>query len=382
MKKLFLMTLVLGQFLISCTQDEVIPVLVDEDDAIQSMIDEYYFSVTPTASRADAPVITSISRQSYQAVGDTVLKIERLGRANVDSAFDIATVKFRVRGQDGYAVMSDSPKGNQMYFFTDNGSIADTAYIEPLKEIVDKAPFFEVKHWEFSHNGGGGLSLGDSGSSSQDLLLGPIVRFNWGQGYPFNMFATACSCGLCSKDYYNGHRPIGCVATATAQAIAAMGKFEGTFYGTKDIKFSELPSYGWAMTGSQQKVVGHFLHEIALCCQIKFECGGSGSTIKAAYQYLKDLGYNCEYVTGGVVQSKLIKELEAGIPHLIAGSNDDGGHMWIIDGIKIKDGVVYFHCNWGWNGASNCWTIGNPYTPSGMASYNKNVRNIYIYSKN
>ena len=34
-------------------------------------------------------------------------------------------------------------------------------------------------------------------------------------------------------------------------------------------------------------------------------------------------------------------------------SAGEGGHAFIIDGYQAKDGVGYFHVNWGWGGSSD-----------------------------
>lgn len=205
----------------------------------------------------------------------------------------------------------------------------------------------------------------------------PGLEFGHGEG---NALIT---CNECAQR--GNHRLAGCVTVATAQAIATMGKFNGTFYGNRDIDFTQLPAYGFFMNDAQAQTVAQFFHEVAICCQAEFGCNGSGSTIKAAYQYLKDLGYNCTYEEKEINVAKLKDELSKGIPHLIAGRSFEAGHMWIVDGLKITGGKTYFNCNWGWGGASDGWADSYPFIPNGETDikniFSQNIRNIYIYSK-
>ncbi len=337
---------------------------------VERLIGEFYKSVTPMSKGETAePEIKSVSRQTFQIIDGK--PIEALGRAATDDSntFDMETVEFALNGKMGYAVLSDDPRIDRVFYFTENGSIQDTAYIEPLKELIDTIPYIAAQ---------GIIDPESIIVSKPNKIFGPVVKTQWGQGYPYNMYATACDCSGCSSGYYRDHNPVGCVTTATAQVMAKLHKFPHTFYGTKMLDFKNLPQ-NLLMTNEQAQAIGHFFHEIALCCQIKFNCGGSSGTVKAVYQYLKDIGYKCEYVEDGVDLGKLESEIINGCPHLIGGHSSKGGHMWIIDGVRIIDGVYGYHCNWGWDGQSDGWTDGNPYTPKGATEgYTKKICNIYI----
>ncbi|MGN1245891.1 MAG: C10 family peptidase, partial [Muribaculaceae bacterium] len=106
-----------------------------------------------------------------------------------------------------------------------------------------------------------------------------------------------------------------------------------------------------------------------------------GSHIKSAYQYLKDLGYNCEYNTGNISFGKVKDEILSRNPHLISGAGDGStGHMWVIDGISVVNGLAKYHCNWGWNGICDCWSIADPFTPLHSSPYYRRFRHIYTNS--
>ncbi len=330
---------------------------------VERLIGEFYKSVTPMSKGETAePEIKSVSRQTFQIIDGK--PIEALGRAATDDSntFDMETVEFALNGKMGYAVLSDDPRIDRVFYFTENGSIQDTAYIEPLKELIDTIPYIAAQ---------GIINPEEKVDAVTNILISPVTRTHWGQGYPFNMYATACDCSECSKEDYRGRNPIGCVTTATAQVIACLGKFNATFYGTRDLDFKKLPRDIYVMTEEQILPIAHFFHEIALCCQIKFNCGGSTGTVKAAYQYLKDLGYKCEYVEDYIDVDRLMTELYNGCPHLIGGQSSKGGHMWIIDGIRKNKGQIDFHCNWGNNGKGDGWSVGDPYTYTDPNTFEK-----------
>jgi hypothetical protein len=348
------------------------------NDPIYNLVDDYYQNVSQNSRTNSNLIITKIDRQTYKIEGDTVIKATTNSRTIDDNEyFDLCIASFEANNETGYAILSDDSRLNRVYFFTENGCITDTAYIDALKDMIDYLPSYIGSTILSNNEENSSLAIPQSRSS---VLINNIVRYNWSQGYPYNIYAPYCSCNTCSDDFYRNHKPMGCVTIATAQAIATIGKFTGTFYGNKDIDFSRLPSSCYS--ASYAKNIAQFLHEVALCCQIKFGCGGSGSYVKSAYQYLKDLGYDCTYSESTLNINKLIAELESGIPHLVGGKSSDSGHMWIISGIRSTDTYYDFYCNWGW-GHSNGWSIGNVYTPKEDQSlaYSKNLRYIYINSK-
>lgn len=343
----------------------------EENDVMTNLIKEFRADL-PTNSRAESDFqILSVDTKSYEIQNDTV--IETVSTRGEDNMFELSTVKIRTDKGTGFTILSTDSRLDKVYYYTENGNVSDTTNIAPLKEYIEMLPMVAA-------NDITNPALPTS-ESSLNLLIGPIVPYKWGQGGPFNNLTPNCTCGECS----NGHMPIGCVPTATAQTIATIGAFKSTFYGSKNINFKLLPASSYMMSAKQRQQVSHFFYEIALGCQTHFKCGGSPTTIKAACHYLRDIGYTCSYVEDWINVSLLTTELRNGFPHLIAGSNGEEGHMWIIDGIKKVGSTTYFSCNWGWNGLGDGWLVGTPYEshPVGGVKYsfNKNIRNIYIHSK-
>jgi hypothetical protein len=368
----FIVLMIVPIVLSSCDSDSVaLETNVDTDNRITNIIDDFRTSVN-MGSRATSDIqVVSVDTKYYKIESDTV--VESVPTRSDDLFFDINTVKIKVNNTNGFAVLSTDERLNKIFYFTENGNISDTMYITPLKEYIDFIPLLAAEEITNSE-------VCDTRATNQDILIDPIVPFKWGQSSPFNNLTPVCNCSDCQ-----GHMPIGCVTTASAQTLATIGTFKSTYFGSKDIDFKNLPRFAWQMTSSQKSQISHFFHEVALCCQVKFECGGSGSYVKSAYQYFKDLGFSCTYKEGSIDCQQLISELQKGFPHMIGGSKGKSGHMWIVDGIKSSGSTIFFSCNWGWNGYCDGWVDGNPYTVTynddTTKAYSKNLRHIYIQSK-
>lgn len=351
---------------------------INVPESIRSIIDAFRTDIN-VGSRSNSDFqILSVDTKFYKIDSDTVVEISQT--RSDDSIFDISTVRIKSNDNEGFAVLSSDERLHKIFFYTENGSISDTVNIPPLKEYIDLIPSFAA--YEIT---GIVSSTETRGTNTQNIIISPIVRFAWGQGEPYNNLAPACGCKKCLKR--GGHRPIGCVATATAQTLATIDRFKPTHYGCRDINFSTLPATTKLMelsSESKRLQVAHFFYEVALGCQIKFGCEGSSSHAKAAYHYLNDIGFTCKYVKGPIDCQQLIQELQKGFPHIMRGHGSDGGHCWIVDGIKISSSGTSFSCNWGWNGRSNGWVDGNPFTTENDDGsplvFSKELGHIYIQS--
>lgn len=367
--------------LVSCSQDDIsdsnnhrFNPLTDE--SIYNLIDEYYRESLDDTRSAKSFRIKNVTRERY-SVTDPDSSGTNTRSDGLEDSFEMQTVALDFGTSEGYAIVSDDPRLNQVFMLTEMGSINDTTYIKPLKDLINTFP--DVASNIIVQNSKQGSS-GMISRSEPGMLVNSLVRFKWGQHVPFNNYAKYCTCEKCKNK--GNHMPIGCVTIAVGQTIATLGKFNGTFYGTKDIAFNSLPVYGYQMTSDQKLQIAHFLQEIALNCQIKFDCDGSSTYAKPVYNYLTDLGYDCTYKEGAIDEARTLELLKKGIPHLIGGVSSGNGHMWIIHGMKVNNGRYHYLCNWGWDGSSNGWSIGDPYSIEGTnIEYSKNLKHIYINSK-
>lgn len=340
---------------------------------LKDLIQEYYDAVS-VRTRADhlSFKILEVETKTYPLRTDTKSKVRKIAQ-NTTEYFDIKTVNIEFEESVGYAILSDTPGIDKVFMLTESGCINDTVNNIALREVIGTYP--DVARSILTDVSLASRALPDF------IIVDPIVRFRWNQDDPFNRYATYCPCDSCQINF-GGHKPLGCVATAMAQAIATMGSFSGSFYGARDLNFKTIPAYASQMTPEEKLQVAHFCQEIALCCQMKFGCDGSHASVKAAYNYLRDLGYSCQYAEGSIDVAKVAARLHSGFPHLITGSSNEGAHMWIIDGIKISNDDFQLHCNWGWGGTSDCWTTCASFKPIGKSyTFDKNFKHIYINSK-
>lgn len=352
----------------SSSEDE--PVSNNQHNRIHELISEFYNTIHPeTKAETVNFSITDLSTATYHIS----LPATRTGITEIESEYDIHTVNLDFGESSGYAVVSDTPGLDRIFYYTESGAIQDTIDIVPLRKLIQSIPIIAERILENATD--------DSEISTRagDITIQSIVPYQWGQRYPFNKYATYCTCSRCSKN--GNHMPIGCVTIALGQTIATVGKFTGTFYGTRDINFSSFPEFGTLFTPTQALTVAHFLQEIALNCQMKFGCDASGTSVEAAVNYLKDLKYTPEHVKGGIDTDRFIRNLQKGYPHLIAGSNSKTGHMWVLDGYSRSNNKSQYHINWGWGpGWSNGWSDGCCYCDdkAPYPSYSSNLHQIYL----
>lgn len=392
----------------ACNESHEPPVEnLEEISGVEKMLNDFYCAGNKNSRSSDSNIrISRITRQSYRIEGDTVVPIPQpMGRSmdleHSDSVFEIATAEFSIGDNNGYAILSDDERLNEIYFFTENGAIADTADIPAVKDIFELTPFLAMQTLDdhrmdpFTPVDPGDPIDPDSPPGTpepidkpEDFTIGPMIKTKWDQGWPYNMYGRHCTCIECSKERWNEYSPMGCVAIATAQVIATWDTplydrySYKTFYGTRsDV---DVINKAEPITKEEEKKAAHICYEVALGCQTKFACGGSHSKLECAYQYLKEIGCGVQFVNGSIdaqaTKSHLIR-----YPILVAGKRSSGkGHAWIIDGLKCVNGVYHYHCNWGLK--SSAWVSSNYYTAENeetheLTRYSGNLRAIYIYNQ-
>ncbi len=366
---------ILGAALLTgaCSQESVPqPAAATPRDPIADLVREFHDNVHDGTRPTSAGVrITGITTRTYH-IPDSLLSATRADA--IPDTYDIHTVSLDFGDTDGFAILSDTPGIDQVFYYTESGSIADTAYITPLKYFVEATPQIAAN---LLVNG----RPQDTAATRANVTVKPLVRFEWGQYSPFNDYGLYCTCSKCSER--GNHAPIGCVTVAVGQVIATHKKFTGTFYGTRDIDFDKLPNTANEFTSAQRLAIGHFMQEIALNCQVKFGCDGSGTSVAAAVNYLRDLGYKVDQREEALDKNRCLSCLQEGLPLLIAGNNGDVGHMWILDGVKYINNSFSYHMNWGWGRDSNGWATEYYYCDLpqyAFESYSKGLINVYFGS--
>lgn len=376
MKSVFKFTLILLSLAIgSCgNMNEPDQTAVSQNDPVSEMVSDFYLSVNPGTRAASAPRVIEKETKHYIIESDTV--IETSATRSDDNVFELTTATLQFEDSKGFAILSCDERLDKVYFFTENGCLGDTINIPPLSSYIENIPFYAAEKIANSEK--------ETKATQENFIVGPVVKYKWGQEMPFNMNAPSCECDKCKES--GNHKVIGCVTVAMAQMIATMCRFTGTFYGNKNIDFQSLPEKGYNMNAQTSQTVASFFHEIALCCQIKFGCGASSGNTKAAFQYLCDMGYPSIYREGRLDLEFIKHELLLGIPHIISGSGNKGGHMWLIDGLSRQNGTTSFSCNWGWGGHCDGWVDGSPFIAKDTLNtiyftFPRNIKSIYTITK-
>lgn len=223
--------------------------------------------------------------------------------------------------------------------------------------------------------------------------IAPLVQTRWNQDSPYNNLCPA----------YNGEKcATGCVATAMAQVIKAIGFAKGqgkNSYTSSKIgqtatydfenatfDFDKMPdefhfinqggNWGYLESQEQQNEVANLMLACGVAVNMDYNIpsrGGSGAghPINGLVKYL---GYDASstMLSRGSYQSAeweslIYEQLKAGRPIYYTGSGT-GGHAFVCDGYS-SDG--YFHINWGWGGLSDGYFVLSALMPSsqGIGSF-------------
>ena len=146
----------------------------------------------------------------------------------------------------------------------------------------------------------------------------------------------------------------GCMATAMSQVLAYHQY-------PKSYDWSEvLPTYkGGLGSAYSRSVVAELNHDVGVALNMEYGTDQSGSVSTQYSKALRDkFGYhanvaliNRDNFTYGEWMDILLNEFANNRPVIYDGVSNDGGHAFVIDGYRAKDGFV--HVNWGWEGMSD-----------------------------
>lgn len=299
-----------------------------------------------------------------------------LSRSASDDNLTISTVIFDNDDSPGFAIVGESETLTKLYFYTDNGTPEGIREVEPAMQIIESIPSYFAADVTAASIIDGPIKPGiypPLDSIAGWAIIGPITTTQWGQDAPYNTLAPVCDDPTCKK--YGQHMPIGCGAVALGQFFANQGKYissDGTVYDLSIVGKKASPS-----TQLEQDLVNRVLYHLATDLSMHYNCSTSTTYFSYAPPILWDNGYEANFVHDKIDDKTLVNELKNGYPHLIRGTrynteNEDkesNGHMWIIDGIYGPLDNPYYHCNWGWGGKGDCWTISAPFKGEGVKNY-------------
>jgi hypothetical protein len=255
--------------------------------------------------------------------------------------------------------------------YTEQGSLADTSFIEPLRLYVRTIPEFIASDLNRHYKG-------------ETKAVKPVTKANdfvtyycflptvWGQEYPYN---SQCPVSDCSPATCNGRSPAGCVAIAIAQILAYHHK-PSSLNWTSILSNQSLTANSPATAISQ---VGTLIANIGTLANTGYGCEASGASSLQAPAVLSYYGLTTDSYQSFSI-SVVANSLQNGYPVYMRGVSDAGGHAWVCDGYKKHvygptDYYEYLDMNWGADGTSNgfYYTESQPSFNTGPYTFNTNI---------
>lgn len=340
----------------------------DMADPLYQKVNAYYNIVHQNESnltKSDGAEIkiTGVQTSRYDLEGNLIDDSDGATRSGeAEDSFTISTLDLDFGETQGYAILSDDPRIDRMFFYTENGSPNDSCMIPGLKMVMETYP--QVAADILAETKKSGVTRAAVGETTETIPN--FVRFTWGQEKPYNACAPYCDCAACSKR--GNHQLAGCVTVAVAQYLAARGVFNGTYYPNRNVDFSTFPEDIKIWTAAQEACVVALFREVAHNCQIQFGCIGTSGHYSAVVNYLNEIGIPASE-SSDFYPSKVKAQFQKGIPFIIRGNDGSTGHMWLLTGMVSHydaNGVIQsydYYCNWGWDGRSNGWSVGNAFCP-------------------
>ncbi len=202
-----------------------------------------------------------------------------------------------------------------------------------------------------------------------DPVIGPLLgALKWNQNNHYN---ELCPVDPDASDYYDGHMPTGCVATATGQIMKyyswppyGRGSHAYTWNSQVLSAFFDDPFQWNLMKDSYdpwspepldaEMAVSELLYEIGVAVEMDYDTDGSSASTGAANRALATYFYYSSGLSNkdqDEFQAILQQEIEEGHP-VMAGLT---GHAVVIDGRNSSVSPATFHVNYGWGGINNGW---------------------------
>lgn len=280
--------------------------------------------------------------------------------------------------QEGFRLLSSNTEfpvvlayGDEDQFPTDNLPPHISAWLEGYQEMLAtyKNSPGRVTAW---------LEASKTNAPAIEPLLGDM---EWGQDYPYNLFCPKVDSKQC---------PSGCVATALSQI---MRYHQWPLNGAGGVKVYQTRTHHIPVTfdfstttfqwdrmydhydsdSTDVEPVAMLLQAVGAAVEMDYTPKGSGSFDQIALQGVTAyLGYDHDmYVaepdayTDEQWHRLLQQELQDGRPVYYSGNAPEGGHAFVIDGMRNNNnGLTYYHVNWGWDGLCNGYYLLNMLRPS------------------
>ena len=285
------------------------------------------------------------------------------------------------RGEsEGYVIASGDDRTLPILGYTDNGEFDYNTLPDNMRSWLDSR---EQELLELSMS----PASGEPHRLPIHNRIDAMVTTKWNQGAPFNQ--------ECPMYFTLGRSVTGCVATAMAQILyyqraksvtETQAEIPGYTCSTNHPTYGKLTvegipagspidwdnmvdTYGSSATEAQKRAVAQLMHYCGVAVYMNYTNSASSAYnyyITSALQKYFGYGSNTRLVYKASYSDEawdnlIYKEIEAGRPVYLSGSNDGGGHAFVCDGY---DGNYCYHINWGWGGTSDGFFLLSKLNPS------------------
>ncbi|MBR6042179.1 MAG: C10 family peptidase [Paludibacteraceae bacterium] len=328
-----------------------------------------------------------------------VVERKKGGLKSINKTSDTLAYVVNFSNNTGYAyVCADDRVANNVLAFFDEGKYgdADNRNLDYMLEqaniyIENSINKFEankevLREYVECKKAGSNKGL-KSTSVTLYRSISPLIKTKWGQGYPYN---NKIQCKRCGKW---GYCLAGCANTALGQILNYWKwptniSVSGTY-----VDWNKINSTDITISNNEIKRLMFALAEdnkTKSFCYPGCTSLGSATAMSDVDNTVKRYGY--ETYSQDFSTNFAVSWIDLGIPILInAYTNDNIGHVWIIDGYETyavtvnnqKTYSTYLHNNWGWDGDCNGYFYSGVFDTRDPLSYDeaKNTRNCY-FSKN
>lgn len=342
-------------------------------------------------------------------------------KSSTDEVPGYYVVEFISEGKEGFSMVSADRRIEEVFAYSEYGSLSDTAYNEGLKMFCEGLPYYiEEKierfntdslynvvsdrlastksgwiddgpiHYLYMQQGFlpdpdyvymGEETIGDLGTE-----YGTILTTQWGQGYPYNNKLPYIEGASYQRAY------AGCVIIATAQIMAYHKK------PYQNITTSDWSNFSRTAQCYDEKLQDCILSIFNAIPNKNITTTGTGAYHGDAKNFLSNQGFQTTYTSYSV--DLAVAALQHG-PALVTGFNPTTGkgHTWVVDSQRhgtnttydkyekddgydiwriyvektAESGPYWVHCNWGNYSSSDGWFVGAAFHTQNF-NYTQNVQ--------
>ncbi len=362
---------------------------IPENEAVE-MMRQMYRDEIGTKSGNDF-VIKSCKKVSFPVAASTMRK-----QSDEGAETGYYVIEFAADGKNGYSLVSADRRIEDVFAYTNQGTLNDTITNLGLKMFCRALPYYiqeQVKDFNVDslYNAAMGRAMitrsgwiddgsihyrympygfipdpdyeymGEEVLYEEGTQYGTFLTTQWGQSYPYNDKLPYIS-GTYQKAY------AGCTLIAMIQIMAYHKK-----------PYQNVTTADWTRFAQSSQC-----YEVKLqdCIRTIFDAlpkdvdsEGTGISQRNAAYFLQDNGYKVSY-------KENYSSDDMSLPCMVSGYNSENeGHTWVVDAKRqgqtvtydkyekddgydiwriyvekhAESNPLYVHCNWGWYGSSDGW---------------------------